>query len=103
MISNSKQKWTVGQTVKVGFVSGLEVVAVVPTPGDSAPDAYILSRNQQLYSFVPHKGLSKVDVAEAHAMIAAAKRHAEHQAAAALAKAAASARHADLVAELASA
>jgi hypothetical protein len=28
----SKQKWEIGQTVKVGFVSGLEVIGKVATP-----------------------------------------------------------------------
>ena len=101
MISNTTQNWTAGQTVKVGFLAGLLVVAVVPTPRDNAPDAYVLSRNQQLYSFVPHKGLSKITADEAREMVAAAKRHAERVAAAALAKAAGSARHGELVAELA--
>ena len=100
MISNSKQNWTAGQDVKVGFVAGLLVVAVVPTPGDSKPDAYVLSRNSQFYSFVPHKGLSKITAAEARELVAAASVHAHRAAAAALAKADASARHAALVAEL---
>ena len=41
MISNSKQDWSVGSQVKVGFMK-LTVVAAKPTPGDWAPDAYIL-------------------------------------------------------------
>lgn len=69
MISNSKQNWTLGQIVKVGFVSGLTVVASLPTPGDSKPDAYVLSRNEQFYSFVPHKGLAKITVDEARGLI----------------------------------
>lgn len=100
MISNSKQNWTAGQLVKVGFIANLLVVASIPTPGDSAPDAYVLSRNEQFYSFVPHKGLSKIGADEARELVAAGKRYAERMAAAALAKAAASARHAALVAEL---
>ena len=100
MITNSKQAWTVNQTVKVGFVAGLLVVAVVPTPGDSKPDAYVLSRNSQFYSFVPHKGLAKITADEARALVASGQRHAEAMAAAAMQKAAASARHAGLVAAL---
>lgn len=100
MITTSKQAWTVNQTVKVGFVAGLLVVAVVPTPGDSKPDAYVLSRNEQFYSFVPHKGLSKITADEARELVAGAQVHAYRAAAAALAKADASARHAVLVAEL---
>ena len=100
MITNSKQAWTVNQTVKVGFVAGLLVVAVVPTPGDSKPDAYVLSRNEQFYSFVPHKGLSKITADEARELIASGQRHAESMAAAAMKKADASARHAEMVSEL---
>lgn len=103
MISNSKQNWTAGQPVKVGFLANLLVVAVVPTPGDYAPDAYVLSRGQQFYSFVPHKGLSKIGADEARELVAAGAEQARRAAAAALAKADASARHAALVAELAAA
>lgn len=95
MITNSKQAWEVGQAVNVGFLKGLTVIAKVLTPGDSAPDAYVLSRGDQFYSFVPHNGLSKISVAEARAMVAAGKHHeaeaatqAEQQAAKAIAAAA---------------
>lgn len=64
MITNSKQAWEVGQTVKVGFMS-LEVVAKVATPGDYMPDAYALkSAKGVFYRFVPHNGLSKCYSAE---------------------------------------
>lgn len=92
MITKSKQAWEVGQIVKVGFVSGLIVIAKVITPGDYAPDAYILRRNEQLYKFVPHNGLEKVSIDEVRDLIAQAKRHAERCAAAAMSKAADSAR-----------
>lgn len=61
MITNSKQKWQIGETVKVGFISGLEVVACIPTPGDYAPDAYALwqSSTDRFYRFVPHNGLTR--------------------------------------------
>ena len=60
-ITHSKQNWTVGETVKVGFVTGLEVIKLIPTPGDYAPDAYVLwqASNNRFYQFVPHKGLSR--------------------------------------------
>lgn len=86
MINNSKQNWTIGSTVKVGFMT-LTVRAAVATPGDYAPDAYILQRADQLYSFVPHNGLTKIDEKQAMAMIEAGKLHAQRIAAAALAKA----------------
>jgi len=100
MITKSKQVWTVGSTVKIGFIVGLLVVAAVPTPGDHAPDAYVLSRNNQFYSFVPHQGLSKIDLIEAREMIASAKVEADRQAAAAIASAQASMRHIAAINEL---
>lgn len=77
MIRKSKQEWEVGATVKVGFLSGLIVVAKVPTPGDYAPDAYLLSRGEKWYSFVPHNGLSGISQDEAREMVAEAKRQAD--------------------------
>jgi hypothetical protein len=58
MISTrSKQNWTVGQKVKVGFMH-LEVVGVVPTPKDYRPDAYALRASSgAYYQFVPHNGI----------------------------------------------
>jgi hypothetical protein len=55
------QTWTVGDAVRVGFVSGLEVVARIPTPGDHAPDAYALWQpaTGRFYRFVPHRGLAR--------------------------------------------
>ena len=57
-ITRSKQNWTQGETVKVGFMT-LEVVACIPTPGDYAPDAYRLwnPKNGKKYTFVPHNGI----------------------------------------------
>ena len=89
MVKNSKQNWQVGATVKVGFLS-LVVKAAIATPGDYLPDAYILSNQAgtQLYKFVPHNGLEKIDVAEAKEMLSAAERHAAKAAANAIEKAA---------------
>ncbi|WP_416048982.1 hypothetical protein [Cupriavidus basilensis] len=74
MRKQAKQLWEVGQQVKVGFLAGLTVIAKIPTPGDFAPDAYVLVRGEQFYSFVPHNGISKIDGAEAREMVADAKR-----------------------------
>lgn len=60
MIKNSKQKWEIGQTVKVGFLT-LTVLAKVATPGDYLPDAYVLVRNGIYYNFIPHNGLTRLD------------------------------------------
>lgn len=70
MITNSKQNWNVGCTVRVGFHT-LIVKAAIETPGDYAPDAYILTNmaGTQLYKFVPHNGLQKIDAAEVTAML----------------------------------
>lgn len=60
MITNSKQDWSIGKTVKVGFMT-LVVKELVPTPGDSLPDAYILESNKGVqYRFVPHNGLERI-------------------------------------------
>lgn len=65
MIKNSKQNWQVGQTVKVGFMS-LVVKGARETPGDYAPDAYLLTNaaGTKFYEFVPHNGLSSLSAWE---------------------------------------
>jgi hypothetical protein len=65
MIKNSKQDWTVGKIVKVGFMT-LRVKWMKETPGDYAPDKYLLEclKGEKLYVFVPHKGLERLDYAE---------------------------------------
>ena len=87
-ITRSRQDWSPGQTVKVGFLS-LVVVQCIPTPGDFAPDAYILANaaRTQLYRFVPHNGLEKLPLDEANALIAGAVALAQRQAQAAIARA----------------
>lgn len=74
MIRNSKQNWTVGQTVKVGFLS-LIVRAAIATPGDSYPDAYILVNHagDKLYRFVPHNGVERITPNEARELLASAE------------------------------
>ena len=74
MITKTEQNWTVGNSVKVGFLT-LVVKAVIPTPGDYMPDAYILSNTKgtQLYKFVPHNGVEKISNDEARIMVADAK------------------------------
>ena len=71
--NRTNQTWEVGNTVNVGFLKGLLVVAKVPTPGDYAPDAYLLmSEKKALYSFVPHKGLVRIEAIEAKEMLSMA-------------------------------
>jgi hypothetical protein len=88
MITRTKQNWTSGQTVKVGFLA-LVVVQCIPTPGDYAPDAYLLvnQAQTQLYRFVPHNGVEKITREEANEMIASAAELARRAAAAAITKA----------------
>lgn len=100
MIRKTKQSWEVGQQVKVGFLAGLTVIAAVATPGDYAPDAYVLLRGEQFYSFIPHNGLSKVSAAEAREMVAEGKRQEELAASRAADKAAGVIAAAKLAAEL---
>jgi hypothetical protein len=61
MIKRSKQNWEIGEVVKVGLLSGLTVVAKIPTPGDYAPDAYALShaKTGRVYRFTPHLGIER--------------------------------------------
>lgn len=54
-----KQDWSVGNTVRVGFLS-LKVLAKVATPGDWLPDAFVLTNDKgQFFRFVPHNGLER--------------------------------------------
>jgi catalase len=88
MSKTSKQEWTAGSTVKVGFLT-LVVVAKIATPGDFKPDAYILknSAGTQLYKHVPFNGVEKLSVGEAQALIAAQEEAAARATYRALAKA----------------
>ena len=89
MITKTRQDWTPGKTVKVGFLA-LVVKAAIATPGDFLPDAYILANQAgtQLYKFVPHNGLEKITAGEARSLMADAQRHAARLATAAIEKAA---------------
>lgn len=59
-IKHSKQNWTIGQTVKVGFLS-LKVIEFTPTPGDHRPDTYTLVGTKGArYIFTPHYGLERI-------------------------------------------
>lgn len=57
-----KQDWSMGATVKVGFLT-LRVVNLIPTPGDYRPDVYVLidpRHTDRVYHFTPHFGLERV-------------------------------------------
>jgi hypothetical protein len=62
MITRSKQSWTIGSKVNVGFLKGLTVVEAIKTPGDYKPDIYILvAANGARYEFTPHNGIARID------------------------------------------
>lgn len=65
MVTNSKQSWTVGATVKVGFmtlrVTGMSS-GLVGKGFKTLPNGYTLETldGSKKYSFVPHNGLVKI-------------------------------------------
>lgn len=60
MITRTKQNWTPGQVVKVGFLS-LRVVSARAVK-DYLPDIYTLSSldGSKTYEFIPHNGLTRI-------------------------------------------
>jgi hypothetical protein len=60
MITNSKQKWEIGETVRVGFLR-LTVYGVRQVK-DGLPDIYTLVSldGNKVYEFVPHNGLTRI-------------------------------------------
>jgi hypothetical protein len=60
MITKTKQNWTVGQQVKVGFLTLL--IIGIKSVKDGLPDIYQLSSLDGLkkYEFIPHNGLYKI-------------------------------------------
>jgi hypothetical protein len=59
-ITRTKQTWEPRQMVKVGFMN-LEVISLIPTPGDYMPDKYwmVNPTNGKKYTFTPHNGIEK--------------------------------------------
>lgn len=72
MIRNTRQNWTVGEVVKVGFMK-LRVLSVEAVK-DGLPDIYTLESvnatpdgqrgqaqfSRRLYQFIPHNGLTRI-------------------------------------------
>ena len=60
-ITNTRQNWAPGATVKVGFLKlrVLSVEAVI----DGLPDIYTLESldGSKRYEFIPHNGLNRID------------------------------------------
>ena len=59
-ITKTKQDWSTGSTVKVGFLS-LRVLGVRAVY-DGLPDIYTLESldRRKRYEFIPHNGLSRI-------------------------------------------
>lgn len=60
MIKNSKQNWSIGSVVKVGFMQ-LKVINA-RAEHDYLPDIYTLESldGKRTYEFIPHNGLTRV-------------------------------------------
>ena len=58
-ITNSKQNWTIGNTVKIGFMQ-LRIIGIRAVT-DGLPDIYdLVSSKGVKYEFIPHNGLNRV-------------------------------------------
>ena len=61
MITNTKQDWSIGSLVNVGFLKSLKVISW-RAEYDGLPDIYTLeSKNGNLYEFTPHNGLVRIN------------------------------------------
>jgi len=62
-LKTSKQSFEVGEVVKIGFVTGLQIVKKVATPGDYRPDFYVMRQasTDRWYAFQPHFGLTRCE------------------------------------------
>ena len=61
MITNTKQNWKIGKTVKVGFLT--LIVTKIKSIKDGLPDIYeLVSLNgKNTYEFIPHNGLRRTN------------------------------------------
>lgn len=60
MITNTQQKWNIGDKVNVGFMKGLTVLAI-RSEKDGMPDIYeLVSSKGVRYDFIPHNGLTRI-------------------------------------------
>jgi hypothetical protein len=60
MITKTKQNWSTGQIVKVGFLT-LKILSVKAIK-DRLPTVYTLSSldGKKIYEFIPHHGLTRI-------------------------------------------
>ena len=61
VVKNSKQNWSIGSTVKIGFLE-LRIIGVKSIV-DGLPDIYELEnlKGDKLYEFTPYNGLVKIE------------------------------------------
>jgi len=61
MISRTRQDWSPGSIVRVGFLR-LRVLCSIATPGDYLPEVYALESvdGRSFYRFTPHNGIARV-------------------------------------------
>lgn len=66
MIHHTRQNWSLGSTVRVGFLR-LRVIAIIPTPANHRPDEYALESldGRAFYRFTPHHGVVRVESRDA--------------------------------------
>ena len=66
MITRTRQNWSPGSIVRVGFLR-LRVLCSIATPGDYRPDVYALESvdGRSFYRFTPHNGITRVNDREA--------------------------------------
>lgn len=59
---NKNQSWSVGSTVRVGFLTLRVIAGPIPTPGNHMPDEYALENfhGDRFYRFTPHAGVFRV-------------------------------------------
>ena len=58
-----KQDWSIGATVRIGFLQLRVISGKIPTPGNYAADEYALESldGTKWYRFTPHHGVFRCD------------------------------------------
>jgi hypothetical protein len=58
-----KQNWSIGATVRIGFMQLRVISEKIPTPGNYAADEYALESidGTRWYRFTPHQGVYRCD------------------------------------------
>ena len=59
-ITHTKQDWSIGSLVNVGFMKNLEVIKIEAVK-DGLPDIYtLISSKGVMYEYIPHNGLFRI-------------------------------------------